>query len=162
MRAALDERACNRKLALRKLCERLVSGGNASGNCCAAQLGGGYPGKMFVTFISQAQQLMHIKVAASKAITMTSGMVRQCKTKGSRSMRLQWLSLFGFVLPVALSVVVTDARLASATAVVTAPALTSSEFAKATKDFDTYCSVCHGSDARGLRPGRGGAENAPG
>jgi len=95
---------------------------------------------------------MHIKVAASKAITMTSGMVSQCKTKGLRSMRLQWLSLFGFVLPVVLSVVVTDACLASATAVVTAPALTSSEFAKATKDFDTYCSVCHGSDARGRGP----------
>ncbi len=94
---------------------------------------------------------MHIKVAVSKTTSMNTKLGNRY-TKGWNPMKFKLQRLFGFVVPVVLSVMITDVRLASATAVVTAPALTSSELAKATKDFDTFCSVCHGSDARGNGP----------
>ncbi len=54
-------------------------------------------------------------------------------------------------LPVLLAIM-TYAPSASATKAVTAPALASAELAKAAEDFTTYCSVCHGRDARGNGP----------
>ncbi len=41
---------------------------------------------------------------------------------------------------------------AAATTTVRLPELTSAEMAGAAKDFGTYCSVCHGADARGQGP----------
>ncbi|MEO9877664.1 MAG: cytochrome c [Anderseniella sp.] len=66
-------------------------------------------------------------------------------------MKLRLRHLFVLFLPVLLPVV-TYAHPASATAKVTASTLTSPELAKAAQDFTTYCSVCHGRDARGNGP----------
>lgn len=63
-------------------------------------------------------------------------------------MKLQLRHLFALFLTVLLTVVI-YAPSASAT---TAPALTSPELARAAKDFNTYCSVCHGRNARGNGP----------
>lgn len=66
-------------------------------------------------------------------------------------MKLQLRHLLVLFLPVLLTVV-THAPSASATATETNPAETSPDLAKAADDFNTYCSVCHGSDAKGGGP----------
>ena len=66
-------------------------------------------------------------------------------------MKLQPRHLYLLFLPVFLTVV-TFAGPVSATGADTPPALTSPELAKAAADFNTYCSVCHGRDARGNGP----------
>ena len=66
-------------------------------------------------------------------------------------MKLQLRHLFALFVAVLLPVV-TYAHSVSATTVVTTPALTSPELAKAADDFNTYCSVCHGRDAKGSGP----------
>ncbi len=66
-------------------------------------------------------------------------------------MKLRARHLFALFLPVLLTVA-TGALPASATKAITAPELTSAELAKAAQDFTTYCSVCHGRDARGNGP----------
>ncbi len=66
-------------------------------------------------------------------------------------MKLRLRHLIVLFLPVLLPVV-TYTYPASATTEVTASTLTSPERAKAAQDFNTYCSVCHGRDARGRGP----------
>ena len=66
-------------------------------------------------------------------------------------MKLQLRHLFALFLPVLLSVA-TYAASASATTTDTEPALTSPDLARAAEDFTTYCSVCHGQDAKGNGP----------
>jgi mono/diheme cytochrome c family protein len=66
-------------------------------------------------------------------------------------MKLQLRHLFALFLTVLLPVV-TFSQPAAATTAVTAPDLTSPELAKAADDFNTYCSVCHGRDAKGNGP----------
>lgn len=66
-------------------------------------------------------------------------------------MKLQSRYLYALCLPVLLSVM-THSQSASATTAVTAPTLTPPELARAVEDFNTYCSVCHGSDAKGGGP----------
>jgi len=75
-------------------------------------------------------------------------------------MKLQLRHLFSFFLPVLLSVVAYT-HTASATTAVTAPSLTPPELAKAAKDFNTYCSVCHGRDAKGRGPVAGELKTPP-
>ena len=66
-------------------------------------------------------------------------------------MRLRLWHLFVLFLPVLLPVM-TYALPAAAATEVTASVLTSPELAKAAQDFNTYCSVCHGRDAKGRGP----------
>lgn len=66
-------------------------------------------------------------------------------------MKLRSQRLFALCFPVLLTVV-THAAPASATTAVTTPELTSADLVKAAEDFTTYCSVCHGRDARGNGP----------
>ncbi len=66
-------------------------------------------------------------------------------------MNLRLRYLFALLLPAVLTVVA-YASSASATTTEAPPAMTSSELAKAAADFNTYCSVCHGRDAKGNGP----------
>ncbi|MGI9513152.1 MAG: c-type cytochrome [Anderseniella sp.] len=66
-------------------------------------------------------------------------------------MRLRPRHLLALFLP-ALLTVTTYGSSASATKAVTTPELTSADLAKAAEDFTTYCSVCHGRDAKGNGP----------
>ena len=66
-------------------------------------------------------------------------------------MKLQLRHLSALFLSVPLTVAV-YASPASATATEAPPAMTSPELAKAAEDFTTYCSVCHGRDAKGNGP----------
>jgi len=75
-------------------------------------------------------------------------------------MKLQSRYLYALCLPVLLSVV-THAHSASATTTVTAHPLTPPELARAVVDFNTYCSVCHGRDAKGRGPVAGELKTPP-
>lgn len=75
-------------------------------------------------------------------------------------MKLQSRYLYALSLLALLSVV-THAHSASTTTAVTASTLTPPELAKAAKDFNTYCSVCHGSDAKGRGPVAGELKTPP-
>ncbi len=66
-------------------------------------------------------------------------------------MKLQSRYLSALFLPVLLSIVV-HTHSASATSAVTASDLKPPELARAAEDFNTFCSVCHGSDAKGHGP----------
>ncbi len=66
-------------------------------------------------------------------------------------MKFQQRHLFALFLPVLLWVV-TYGHSASATTDVTVPVLTTTQFAEAAEDFNTYCSVCHGRNAKGGGP----------
>jgi len=66
-------------------------------------------------------------------------------------MRLRLRHLPALFLP-ALLTVTTYTSSALATKAVTTPELTSADLAKAAEDFTTYCSVCHGRDAKGNGP----------
>jgi len=75
-------------------------------------------------------------------------------------MKLQSRYLCALLLPV-LFVTATHVSLASATSTDTSPAETSRELAKAKQDFRTYCSVCHGTDAKGRGPVAGELKTPP-
>ena len=66
-------------------------------------------------------------------------------------MKLPLRYLFALFLPVVLTVA-THASSASATTTEAPRSMTSPELAKAAEDFNTYCSVCHGREAKGNGP----------
>ena len=66
-------------------------------------------------------------------------------------MRLHVRALFALFLLVLLSVA-THTHSASATTHEKTPVLTTTEFAKAADDFNRFCSVCHGRNAKGRGP----------
>ncbi len=66
-------------------------------------------------------------------------------------MKLQLRHLSALFLPVPLGVAA-YASSASATTTEAPPSMTSPQLAEAAEDFNTYCSVCHGRDAKGNGP----------
>lgn len=66
-------------------------------------------------------------------------------------MKLRPRYLFALFLPAMLTVATHTAPVSATTAVTTSEA-SSADLAKAAEDFTTYCSVCHGRDARGNGP----------
>ena len=75
-------------------------------------------------------------------------------------MKLQSRYPYALFLAIAVSIA-THASPASATSKVASSDVASGELAKAKEDFRTYCSVCHGRDAKGRGPVAGEMKKAP-